>query len=161
MRKVEEQRKLLAKTDPLPSPTCTGTFSRVHGLPCSHVLDALQGEALLLRHFHSHWHLRREETPQLLLEPRQCIEPRTQSSVPKSSTKREPSQFEKVEAQAQARARRLPSTYVFYHLMQHITFCNTPLLIPLPPPLPHAFDKRDSTSYDEQHQNVVYFGYPT
>jgi hypothetical protein len=101
LRMVEEQRKLLARRDPPPSPICTGTFSRVYGLPCLHVLDARQGEPLLLDHFHSHWHLVRKGAPQLLLEPRQRIEPiRAQSSLPKSSTKREPSQFEAVESQA-------------------------------------------------------------
>ena len=109
MRKVEEQRRLLGKTDPPLSPTCTGTFSRVYGLPCLHALDALQGEPLLLSHFHLHWHLKREGAPQMLLEPRQRIEPKeAQSSVPKSSIKQEPSQFEVVEAQV-ARPRRAPS----------------------------------------------------
>ena len=118
MRKVEEQRRLLGKTDPPPSPTCTGTFSRVYGLPCLHALDALQGEALLLSHFHPHWHLKREGAPQLLLEPRQLIEPRG-GAVPKSSTKREPSQFEVVEA-AQAEPRRAPSTCSKCHAVGHI-----------------------------------------
>ena len=54
MSVVEEQRKLLAKTKPPPSPTCTGAYTRVYGLPCLHALDALQDEALLLNHFHSH-----------------------------------------------------------------------------------------------------------
>lgn len=86
----------------------TGIFSRVYGLPCLHILNALQG-ALLLNHFHSHWHLKRDGAPQLLLEPRQRIEPiRALSSLPSSSTKREPSQFEVVEAQV-TRPRRAPS----------------------------------------------------
>ena len=109
MRMVEEQRKLLAKTNPPPSPTCTGTYTRVYGLPCLHALDALQGEALLLNNFHSHWHLKREDNRQLLIEPRQRIEPiRARSSLPRSSTRRESSQFEVVEAQA-ARPRRAQS----------------------------------------------------
>lgn len=101
LRKVEEQRKLLMKRDPSLSLACTGTFSRVYGLPCLHILDTLHG-ALLLDHFHSHWHLIREGTPQLLLEPRQRIEPAQPqgSTIPRSSTKREPSQFEGVETQA-------------------------------------------------------------
>jgi len=107
LRKVEEQRKLLKK-DP-PSPACTGTFSRVYGLPCEHVLDTRQGEPLLLHHFYTHWHLQRKGAPVLLLEPRQRIEPiRAQNSLPRSSTKREPSQFEVVEAQS-VRPRRAPS----------------------------------------------------
>ncbi len=67
IRKVKEQQKLLARRDPPLS--CTGTFSRVYGLPCSHTLESLQGP-LLLSHFHSHWHLKREGNQQLLLEPR-------------------------------------------------------------------------------------------
>jgi hypothetical protein len=118
LRKVEEQRKLLLEKDPPPSPICTGTFTRVYGLPCRHTLEALQGEALLLDHFHSHWHLRRDGAPRLLLEPRQRIEPvRARSSLPRSSTKREPSYFEVVEAQTSrtgpagqvGQARRAPS----------------------------------------------------
>ena len=101
MRKVEEQRKLLlGNASPSLSLSCTGTFSQVYGLPCSHKLSSLRGEALVLSHFHPHWHLRRKGTPQLLLEPRQRIEPiRARSSLPKSSTKREPSQFEIIESQ--------------------------------------------------------------
>ena len=70
LRKVEEQRK---KKDP---PACTGSFTRSQGLPCVHMLKTLQEEnqVLLLEHFHLHWHLKREGAPQLLLEPRQCIE---------------------------------------------------------------------------------------
>ncbi len=70
MRKVEEQRRLLSKTDPPLSLTCTGTFSQVYRLPCLHALDALQGEALLLSHFYLHWHLKCKGALQLLLEPR-------------------------------------------------------------------------------------------
>ena len=118
MRKVEEQRKLLARTDPPPSPTCTGTFSRVYGLPCLHMLESLQGEVLLLYHFHSYWHLKREGAPQLLLEPRLLIKPvRARSSLLQSSTKREPSQFEAVEAQA--RPRRAPSKCTKCHAVGH------------------------------------------
>ena len=74
LRKVEEQRKLLIKKDQSSFLTCTGVFSRVYGLPCLHILDILQG-ALLLDHFHSNWHLKHDGAPQLLLEPRQRIEP--------------------------------------------------------------------------------------
>ncbi len=120
MRKVEEQRRFLGKTDPPLSLVCTGTFSQVYRLPCLHALDALQGKALLLSHFHLHWHLKRKGTYQLLLEPRQLIEPKgVQSSVPKSSIKREPSQFEVVEA-AQAQARCAPTTCSKCHAVGHI-----------------------------------------
>jgi hypothetical protein len=102
LRKIEEQRKLLARKDPPPSPSCNGSFSQVQGLPCLHTLKTLeeQNRVLLLEHFHSHWHLRRDGTPQLLLEPRQRIDPVNRTSGPKQSTRREPSQFEAVEAEA-------------------------------------------------------------
>ena len=119
IRKVEEQRKLLVKTDPPPSPTCTGTFTQVYGLLCLHALKDRRGEPLLLEHFHSHWHLKREGSPQLLLEPRQLIEPRVQSSLPRSSTQREPSAFEVVEA-AQAQPQRAPKTCSKCHAVGHI-----------------------------------------
>jgi hypothetical protein len=118
LRKVEEQRKLLTR-DPPSSPICTGTFSRVYGLPCVHILDGLQG-ALLLDHFHTHWHLRRNGAPQLLLEPSQRIEPATaQSSLPKSSTKRAPSHFEVVEGQVGG-VRRAPPTCSKCHVVGHV-----------------------------------------
>jgi hypothetical protein len=104
LRKVDGQRQLQWK-DPPPSPTCTGTFTRVYGLPCVHVLTTRQ-EPLLLEDFHSHWHLIRDGAPLHLLEPRR-IEPKaTQSSLPASSTKREPSAFEVVEATQATRAKR-------------------------------------------------------
>ena len=99
LRKVEEQRQLQWK-DPPPSPTCTGTFTRIYGMPCVHALTRRQGEPLLLEDFHSHWRLIRDGTPLYLLEPRRRIEPKaTKSSLPASSTRREPSVFEVVEAQ--------------------------------------------------------------
>jgi hypothetical protein len=110
LRKVEEQRKLLASKNPPPSIRCSGRFSRVYGLPCLHTLKDLEDEALLLSHSHSHWYLRRNGSPQLLLEPRQRIEPRKSRIRAKSSTKQEPSQFEVVEAQTQVtRTHRAPS----------------------------------------------------
>ncbi|KAG6989724.1 PKS-NRPS hybrid synthetase [Fusarium oxysporum f. sp. conglutinans] len=105
LRKVEEQRRLIGKRDPPPSPICTGTFKKSNGLPCVHTLKDLQerGGVLLLDHFHPHWHLQREGTPQLLLEPRQRIESLAEaSSAPKESTRREPSAFEKVQKVARA-----------------------------------------------------------
>jgi predicted DNA binding CopG/RHH family protein len=72
LRKVEEQRKLLSKTDPLPSLTYTGSFSRSHRLPYLHTLKDLlnQSQVLQLEHFHLHWYLHRSGNSQLLLEPR-------------------------------------------------------------------------------------------
>ena len=105
LRKVEEQRQLQWKDPPL-WPTCTGTFTRVYGLPCIHVLTTRQSEPLLLEDFHSHWRLIRDRAPLYLLEPRR-IEPKaTRSNLPASSTKREASTFEVVEAEAR-RAKRL------------------------------------------------------
>ena len=96
LRKVEEQRQLQWKNRP-PSATCTGTFTRVYGLPCVHVLTGRQ-EPLLLEDFHSHWRLIRDGAPLQLLEPHR-IEPKaTTSRLSASSTKREPSTFEVVEA---------------------------------------------------------------
>ena len=99
---VEEQRK---RKDPLPS--FTGSFTKSQRLPCAHILRILQekDQVLLLEHFHSHWHLKREGAPQLLLEPRQRIEEISKSSrIPKQSTTREPSGFEAVERAAAPRA---------------------------------------------------------
>lgn len=101
LRKVEEQRKLLTRRDPPFSPTCSGSFSRSMGLPCVHILKDLLDRNLVLRldHFSSHWHLKRDGAPQFLLEPRQRIDPVvTNSTIPQSSTRREPSGFETVEA---------------------------------------------------------------
>ncbi|KAJ3455099.1 hypothetical protein MRS44_013699 [Fusarium solani] len=104
LRKVEEQRKLLLKED---LPACTGAFSRSHGLPCAHMLKALQeqDQPLCLEHFHRHWHLSRPGSPQLLLEPRQYIDRVADNSAkPQSSIRREASAFEAVEAATQPRA---------------------------------------------------------
>jgi len=81
LRKVEEQWKLLAKTDPPPSLTWTGIFTWVYGLLCIYILNSFRG-SLLLDHFHSNWHLIHDGALQLLLEPRQHIEPiQAQSSL--------------------------------------------------------------------------------
>ncbi len=108
LKKVEKQRKLFVKD---PFPACIGTFSRIYGLLCVHILSTRQGEPLLFDHFHTHWHLMRKGTLLLLFEPRQRIEPiQARSSFPRSNTKRKPSQFEVVEAQI-AWLRRAPSQY--------------------------------------------------
>ncbi|KAI7770667.1 hypothetical protein LZL87_014325 [Fusarium oxysporum] len=106
LRKVEEQRKLLLKEN---LPGCTGAFSRSHGLPCAHTLKALQeqGQALRLEHFHTHWHLNRHGVHQLLLEPRHQpdrIAADSTTGRPQSSTQREPSAFEAVQATVQPKA---------------------------------------------------------
>ncbi|KAM6513667.1 hypothetical protein FALCPG4_18973 [Fusarium falciforme] len=106
LRKVEEQRKLLLKEN---LPSCTGAFSRSHGLPCAHTLKALQeqGQALRLEHFHTHWHLNRHGVHQLLLEPRHRPDRIVAGSTtgrPQSSTLREPSAFEAVQATVRPKA---------------------------------------------------------
>ena len=68
LRKVEEQRQLQWKNPPA-SPRCTGTFTRVYGLPCVHVLTSREGQPLLLDDFHSYWRLIRNGAPLYLLEP--------------------------------------------------------------------------------------------
>ena len=120
LRKVEKQRRLLASILP-PARPCSGTFSRVYGLPCLHRLKDIQdkGEALTLDHFHTHWRLiRKGGPPQPLLEPRQVIEPtrlHTITASTTSSTKREPSQFEVIEA----RTARAPDTCSQCHTVGH------------------------------------------
>jgi len=101
LRKVEEQRKL---SDPFLS-SCTSTFSQSQGLPSSYMLKSVldHGHVLRLEHFHSHWHLKRGGTPQVLLEPRLRSDPAAFWTMPQSSTRREPSS-EAVEAITQPRA---------------------------------------------------------
>ncbi|KJZ69833.1 hypothetical protein HIM_10786 [Hirsutella minnesotensis 3608] len=104
LRKVEEQRKRLLKGD---LPSCTGSFSRSWGLPCAHTIKSLEDEdeVLQLSHFHTHWRLTRSGDPQILLEPRRHIDRRAVNSTrPQSSTQREPSAFEAVEAVSRPRA---------------------------------------------------------
>ena len=105
LRKIQEQRQLLLKP---PKASCTGTFTSSYGLPCVHTLKKLEdeGQALLLEHFHPHWHLKRDTAqPQPLLEPKavpdRCTEKRSQ---PITSTRREPSGFEAVEGAARPRS---------------------------------------------------------
>jgi hypothetical protein len=104
LRKVEEQRELLSKDN---LPRCTGAFSRSYGLPCAHMLKSLQeqGQTLRLEHFHQHWHLSRSGSPQLLLEPRRRFNQlAANSTTPQSSTRREPSAFEAIEAATRPKA---------------------------------------------------------
>lgn len=118
LRKVEEQRKRLLAGD---LPSCTGSFARSQGLPCAHVLKDLQeqGQALRLEHFHVHWHLSRNDTYQFLLEPRHRSDRiAARSTIPQSSTRREPSTFEVVEAAAQPRAQpKCSGCHTFGHRM--------------------------------------------
>lgn len=101
LRKVEEQRKLLDKKSPPPTQTCSGVFTKSWGLPCLHTLKSLmeKHQVLVLEHFHSHWHLRRNGYPTQLLEPLRCTDSvKRQSNIPVQSTRREASAFEAIEA---------------------------------------------------------------
>ncbi|EXU94735.1 MULE transposase domain protein, partial [Metarhizium robertsii] len=104
MRKVDEQRRLLEKTDPRVSMVCSGTFTKSHGLPCVHKIKQTleRNQALSIDDFHQQWHLKRNEgRHQLILEPIR-VESRIQkaSAMAKSSTQREPSMFEHVEGRS-------------------------------------------------------------
>ncbi|KAF6527894.1 hypothetical protein HZS61_008196 [Fusarium oxysporum f. sp. conglutinans] len=84
LRKVETQRERLLKEVPP-------------------LLE--QNQPLLLNHFHSHWHLRRPGSPQFLIEPRKQFDRLTASStLPPTSTQREPSTFERIEKALQPKA---------------------------------------------------------
>jgi hypothetical protein len=105
LRKVLEQRQLLLK--PLKA-SCTKTFTSSYGLPCVHTLKRLEeeGQALLLEHFHPHWHLKRDICqPQPMLEPRSVL---GQSSQRRNraitSTRREPCAFEVIQATVRPKA---------------------------------------------------------
>ncbi|KAL9564111.1 hypothetical protein ACKAV7_011761 [Fusarium commune] len=77
MKKVEEQRKLLDKEDPLASSVCTGAFTRSYGLPCAHKIKTLQdrNQGLQIDDFHRQWYLKRSGTqPRPILEPHK-VEP--------------------------------------------------------------------------------------
>ncbi|KAJ3453719.1 hypothetical protein MRS44_017966 [Fusarium solani] len=103
LRRVHAQRERLLKE----YPACTGVFTRTLGLPCAHILQPLleQKQPLQLHHFHSHWHLQRSGTPQLLIEPRKQFDRLVASStLPPTSTQREPSAFECVEKATQPKA---------------------------------------------------------
>lgn len=104
LRKVEEQRKRISAGD---LPRCTGAFTRSQGLPCAHTVRDLQeqGQALSLGHFHTQWHLKRGGTHRPLLEPRHRADRvAISSTIPQSSTRREPSAFEAVEAAGKPKA---------------------------------------------------------
>jgi hypothetical protein len=99
LRKVQGQRQLLL--EPLKSP-CSHSFTSSHGLPCAHTLKKLEEESqrVQLEHFHPHWHLKRGSARlRPVLEPHRVQNQGIQTSKqPVTSTRREPSGFEKVEA---------------------------------------------------------------
>ncbi|RFU74564.1 mutator-like element transposase [Trichoderma arundinaceum] len=103
IKKVEEQRKLLEKTDPPVSLVCSGTFTKAFGLPCVHKIKSLldRKQGFRIDDFHKQWHLRRNLRQHLILEPIGV-----ESSIRKSpntalsSTQREPSALEQLQRQA-------------------------------------------------------------
>ncbi|EXL63569.1 hypothetical protein FOPG_20157 [Fusarium oxysporum f. sp. conglutinans race 2 54008] len=104
MKKVEEQRRLLEKTDPPVSSVCTMTFTRSYGLPCVHKIKSLQDQhqGLQIDDFHQQWHLIRSGAqPRPILEPSR-VESGIQNRpmIAQSSTQREPSAFERFEPRA-------------------------------------------------------------
>jgi hypothetical protein len=118
LRMVEQQRKRLSEDD---LPSCTGLFQKSQGLPCAHTIKALidRNEILRLEHFHRHWLFISQKDQQLLLEPRvQSDRISQQSSQPRSSTRREPSGFELVEAATQKKV-KAPSTCSRCHQTGH------------------------------------------
>ena len=75
-------------------------------MPCVLVLTRREDKPLRLDDFHSHCLLMRDGAPLHLLEPHRIEAKATISSLPASSTKREPSAFEVVEATQAIRAKR-------------------------------------------------------
>jgi hypothetical protein len=113
--KVEDQRKRLLKELPL----CTRVFSISLGLPCAHTLQRLLAleQPLQLHHFHAHWHLQRLGSPQLIIEPhKQFDRLAAKSTLPPSSTQREPSAFEAIENASRQKA---PPTCSKCHIKGH------------------------------------------
>lgn len=102
LRKVEKQRKQLSEE----CPPCTGLFTKSLGLPCSHILKPLiqQKQPLQLYHFHQHWHLQREGTPRILIEPFYQVNQIVLTQQATTSTQREPCAFEGVEKLVQPKA---------------------------------------------------------
>ncbi|KAJ6788687.1 hypothetical protein PWT90_07147 [Aphanocladium album] len=126
LRKVQEQRQLLSK--PLKNP-CTMTFTSSFGLPCVHTLKRLEDEggALLLEHFHPHWHLKRDMSrPHPILEPRKALcQLNQRRKQPATSTRREPSAFESVEAATRPKA--LPKCSMCHKIGHTMTSKSCPL----------------------------------
>ncbi|KAJ3453427.1 hypothetical protein MRS44_017674 [Fusarium solani] len=136
LRRVEAQRQRLSREHP----ACTGVFTKTLGLPCAHSLKPLLDEyqPLLLHHFHSHWYLQRSGSPQLLIEPRKQFDHLAASStLPPTSTQREPCAFEAVEKAVQPKAPPKCSRCFYRHLYNN-TYNNThiyslcdPLIVPV------------------------------
>lgn len=82
-------------------PPCTGSFTRIHGLPCYHEICRNQ-QGLQFSHFNDdHWRYQRQQGQSLpprpyehIREPRPAI-PRGRPRRNEASTRRDPSQFER------------------------------------------------------------------
>lgn len=144
LRKVQDQQQLLQKPH---KATCSQTFTASHGLPCSHTLRQLedQRQSLLLKHFHPHWHLKRDVAqPPPILEPQRATNQAKQKlTQPTTSTRREPCGFEKVEG-----VRKAPSICSKCHTLGHIMTSKTcPLRFKeLPPQTAQAPEPKPTAS---------------
>ncbi|EJP65070.1 transposase-like protein [Beauveria bassiana ARSEF 2860] len=105
------------------------TFTSSFGLPCVHTLKKLEeaGGALLLEHFHPHWHLKRDMSrPHPILEPRKAPSLLNQRrKQPATSTRREPSAFETIEAATRPKA--LPKCSMCHTIGHTMTSKSCPL----------------------------------
>ncbi|KAL9570411.1 hypothetical protein ACKAV7_005419 [Fusarium commune] len=100
--KLENQRERLKEE----VPDCTGVFTRTQGLPCAHqLIDLMKANMPIpISKIHSHWRYRRPGHPQPIIQPRKVFDRLILSStIPATSTQREPSQFELVEKANQQR----------------------------------------------------------
>lgn len=118
LRKVLEQWQLLLM--PLKA-AYTSTFTSLYRLLCVHTLKRLEdeGRALLLEHFHPHWHLKQDRSqPQPILKP--GIVPSQLNLTGNKrimSTRREPSVFEVIEVVIRPKAE---TKYSRYHTVGYI-----------------------------------------
>lgn len=154
---IEHIRKqdLLRQLDSSQRKPCTGTFKRIYGLPCSHILQNLKeaGSPLTLSHFEDdHWRYQRQSRPlipivlparpnQYVLEPR-TVQGRGRPRRNESSTRRDPSAFERRVApsqpplQVQTIAEILAQTGAARVLVQRAQLPITlPTTFRVPPPL--------------------------
>ncbi|KAF5230800.1 hypothetical protein FANTH_13693 [Fusarium anthophilum] len=106
---IEKQLERLKGQEELPP--CTGAFTRTMCLPCAHTIQPYLQEKLHieLSQIHSHWHLRRPGQPTVIIEPRYRFDSAdVKSSLPPSSTQREPLLVEAVNESLQPKVKRPP-----------------------------------------------------
>jgi hypothetical protein len=104
---VRQQNLLLQKDQEQGQYTlCSGRFETITGLPCRHTIQSVKDAGLCLRTSHfedDHWHYQRQGTHTVVLPPRphqHVLDPptlrsRTGTKRDDSSTRREPSAFER------------------------------------------------------------------